>query len=337
MDNTSALAQAWNFVRKPAISLALRVIVSLLLLAYLARISAFEGIAQAFSRIQPVYLLGFYLLYFLSVSLQSLRWKYLLRGWDVPRPFSVLFRSIMTGLFLNNFLPGGLGGDVYRIYAGGRDTGKIESIAATIFYERILGYSSLVILGLITLTIRSDFARDGLFWILLCAVLFGLIVLSALSSIPGVERFVQRLGERSLLVRRLRLIDWLRSFRFRRLHPGLLAGVFLGSFLIQFIDVLSFFLVATAIQLPVKLTDLLLFVPLLYLAILLPISLNGIGVRETIFVMFSTLWGISSADAVAFSLTVFALSLSGSLVGGIFYWFDRSAPASEIPQTRMME
>jgi hypothetical protein len=69
--------------------------------------------------------------------------------------------------------------------------------------------------------------------------------------------------------------------------------------------------------------DLLLFVPLLYLAILLPLSFNGIGIRESVFVMFASSWGIASADAVAFSLTVFALNLAGSLVGGIIYWFDR--------------
>ncbi|MCZ2121574.1 MAG: hypothetical protein LC108_04840 [Anaerolineales bacterium] len=68
-----------------------------------------------------------------------------------------------------------------------------------------------------------------------------------------------------------------------------------------------------------------LFVPLLYLAILLPLSFNGIGIRESVFVIFAASWGITSADAVAFSLTVFALGLAGSLAGGIIYWFDRSA------------
>ena len=80
-----------------------------------------------------------------------------------------------------------------------------------------------------------------------------------------------------------------------------------------------------AIQLPVKFSDLLLFVPLLYLAILLPLSVNGIGIRESVFVLFAASWGITSADAVAFSLTVFALNLAGSLIGGVIYWFDRPA------------
>jgi uncharacterized membrane protein YbhN (UPF0104 family) len=122
---------------------------------------------------------------------------------------------------------------------------------------------------------------------------------------------------------KLRLKNWVHSFRFKVSHPGMLTVVFLISFLIQFADISLYRLVAAAIQLPVEFSDLFLFVPLLYLAVLLPLSLNGIGIRESVFVIFSASWGISSADAVAFSLTVFTLNLAGSLVGGIIYWFDR--------------
>lgn len=333
MDNTPFFSNIWNFLRKPAISFTLRVAISGLLLAYLAHVSAFEGIASAFRRIQPVYLIGFFLLYFLSVSIQSLRWKYLLKAWDVTRGFNVLFRSIMTGLFLNNFLPGSLGGDVYRLYAGGRDTGKVEVIGATIFYERIISYGSLVTLGLIILSIRADLFQDWLFWLLLGGALLALITLSALSSMPVFERLAQSLMTRYAIARKLRLTEWLYSFRFKLRHPGLLASVLLISFLIQFTDISAFRLVAAAIQLPVNLSDLLLFVPLLYLAILLPISFNGIGVRETVFVMFSSIWGITSADAIAFSLTVFILNIAGSLVGGIIYWFDRPMLSNEGTKT----
>jgi hypothetical protein len=103
----------------------------------------------------------------------------------------------------------------------------------------------------------------------------------------------------------------------------MLAGILFVSFLIQFLDILGFWLIASALHISVHLSDLFLFVPLLYLVILLPISVNGIGIRETVFVMFSARWGISSANAVAFSLTVFALNLAGSLIGGPLYWMDR--------------
>lgn len=323
MDNASFPSRLWDFLKKPAVSLTLRVIVSGLLLAYLIKLSVFTEIAHAFSRINPLFLLAFFLLYFFSVSLQSLRWKFLLKAWDVEQQLGVLFRNIMTGLFLNNFLPGSLGGDAYRLYSGGRDTGKVESVAATIFYERVLSYGSLVTLGLLVLSMRFDLASDWFFWLLLGGVFLGLTGLTAISTLPAFGRWAENFVARFPFAERLRLKDWVHSFRFKLRHPGVLAGVFFISLLIQFVDIVAFRLVAAAIQLPVELSDLLLFVPLLYLAILLPLSVNGIGIRESIFVIFSSSWGITSADAVAFSLTVFALNLAGSLVGGIIYWFDR--------------
>jgi uncharacterized protein (TIRG00374 family) len=231
----------------------------------------------------------------------------------------------MIGLFFNNFLPGSLGGDAYRLYSGGRETGKVEDVAATIFYERVLSYASLVTLGLVTLAIRADLASDWLFWLLLGGVFLALTGITAVSTLPAFGRFAESLVDRFTLARKLRLNDWLHSFRFKVHHPGMLAGIFLLSFLVQLTDVTSFRLVAAAIQLPVKFIDLLLFVPLLYLAILLPLSVNGIGIRESVFVIFASSWGIRSGDAVAFSLTVFALNLAGSLIGGLIYWLDRPA------------
>lgn len=323
MDNVSFPSRVWSFLKKPAVSLALRILVSGLLLAYLIRLSAFTQIASAFSRINPLYLLVFFLLYFLSVSLQAVRWKFLLKAWDLTQPFVVLFRRLMIGLFFNNFFPGSLGGDAFRLYSGGRDTGKVEAVAATIFYERVLSYGSLVTLGLLVLSMRFDPARDWLYWLLLGGVFLALTGLTAVSTLPAFGRWAENFVGRFPFAERLRLKDWVHSFRFKVNRPGMLAAVFLISFLIQLSDISSFWVVGSAIQLPVKFTDLMLFVPLLYLAILLPLSVNGIGIRESVFVLFASSWGITSADAVAFSLTVFALNLAASLVGGVIYWFDR--------------
>ncbi|MCC7191105.1 MAG: flippase-like domain-containing protein [Anaerolineales bacterium] len=317
--------RVWEFLKKPAVSLALRILISALLLAYLIRLSAFTEIARAFSRINPLYLLAFFALYFFSVSLQAVRWQVLLKAWDLTQSFGVLLRRILIGLFFNNFLPGSLGGDAFRLYAGGRDTGKVEAVAATIFYERVLSYASLVTLGLGALSFRFDLARDWLFWLLLGGVFLALVGITTISTIPSFGKWAEGFVSRFPFAEKMRLKEWVRSFRFKVSHPAMLAGVFLISFLIQLADIFSFWVVGVAIQLPVKFTDLLLFVPLLYLAILLPLSFNGIGIRESVFVIFAASWGITSADAVAFSLTVFALGLAGSLVGGIIYWFDRSS------------
>jgi glycosyltransferase 2 family protein len=329
MESSTSLSRLWEFLKKPAVSLALRVTVSVLLLAYLIRLSALNDITRAFSRIDPLYLLGFFALYFSSVFLTSVRWRILLRTWDIASRLGTLLRYILTGLFMNNFLPGSLGGDAYRLYSGGRDAGKLDAVAATIFYERVLSYGSLVTLGLVALSIRADLTSDLTFWLLLGGVFLALTGLTAVSTLPAFGRWAEKFVSHFPFAERLCLKDWVHSFRFKVRHPGLLLGVFLLSFLIQFMDIFAFRLVGAAIQLPVKFSDLLLFVPLLYLAILLPLSVNGIGIRESVFVLFAASWGITSADAVAFSLTVFALNLAGSLVGGIIYWFDRPAKKSD--------
>lgn len=325
MQNDSPLVRIWEFIRKPAVSLTLRIVVSVLLLAYLIRLSAFTEIARAFSRIDPLMLLAFFLLYYLSLCLQAARWKILLKAWDVTQAYGVLLRQILIGLFFNNFLPGSIGGDAFRLYSGGRDTGKVESVAATIFYERVLSYGSLVTLGLVALSLRFDLARDWVFWLLLGGVFLALTGIVIFSTLPSFGRWAENFVARFPFAEKLRLKDWVHSFRFKVSHPGVLATVFLISFAVQLLDIFSFWVIGAAIQLPVKFSDLTLFVPLMYLAILLPLSFNGIGIRESVFVIFAASWGITSADAVAFSLTVFALGLAGSLAGGIIYWFDRSA------------
>ncbi len=325
MDAASFFFRLWGFFKKPLVSLALRVAVSVFLLAYLIHLSAFNEVVRAFSRIEPFYLLIFFTLYFSSVFFTAVRWKALLRAWDVEAHLGALFRRIMSGLFMNNFLPGSLGGDAYRLYAGGRDSGKLEAVAATIFYERVLSYASLVTLGMAALSTQSDLPSAPLFWLLLGGVFLMLMSLTAVFTWAAFGRWAENFVSRLPFAERLNLKDWVHSFRFKVRHGGLLGGVLLLSFLIQLTDISAFRLVAAAMHLPVRFSDLMLFVPLLYLAILLPLSLNGIGIRESVFVLFAAGWGISSADAVAFSLTVFALNLAGSLGGGIVYWFDRPA------------
>lgn len=312
-----------DWLKKPLISFTLRVLVSLLLVALLFNIARLDELPAIVAQISPVYIAIFLLLYFTGMLFVTLRWRYLLQLWGLEFGFGLLFRWLATALFLNNFLPGGLGGDAYRLYAGSRDSGKIQSVAAVIFYERVLSYSSLVALGMFSLILRADFSGDALFWFLLGGISFGVLFFFALIFFPQITTRLVSYIARFSSSWKFDLHSWLISFQFQARAPVHLAVIAIYSFAIQFLDVFSYYLIAQALHLPVRLGDLFLFVPLLYLATLLPFSLNGIGIRETVFVFFAATWGISPAAAVAFSLTVFTLALCGSLVGGALYWLDK--------------
>ena len=102
-----SLSRLWEFLKRPVVSLALRVAVSGILLFFLFRLAVVEKIADVFSRISLPYLALYFLFYFLGVVLMAVRWRVLLQAWDIEQGFALLFRRIMTGLFLNNFFPAG--------------------------------------------------------------------------------------------------------------------------------------------------------------------------------------------------------------------------------------
>jgi len=67
------------------------------------------------------------------------------------------------------------------------------------------------------------------------------------------------------------------------------------------------------------------FIPLIMVLIMLPVSFNGIGIREGSFVAFFAMVGVSSADAFVVSFTVSLLMTLTTAFGGLIYLFDKGA------------
>jgi hypothetical protein len=66
----------------------------------------------------------------------------------------------------------------------------------------------------------------------------------------------------------------------------------------------------------------LLFVPLISFSLTLPISISGLGVRETTFVLLFGQAGVEEPRALALSLTFYAVTIAVGLVGGALYAWD---------------
>jgi hypothetical protein len=63
------------------------------------------------------------------------------------------------------------------------------------------------------------------------------------------------------------------------------------------------------------------FAPMLTLLMLLPVSVNGMGVREGGMVLFLAPLGIDAASAITLAFVLFSVGVAVSLVGGVFYLF----------------
>jgi hypothetical protein len=81
--------------------------------------------------------------------------------------------------------------------------------------------------------------------------------------------------------------------------------------------------IARAMNLPCDLVAFCAIMAIINMLIALPVSVSGLGVRETLFKQFLPLIGIAPDKALTFSLTYFALNILWSLAGGPFYFLYR--------------
>jgi uncharacterized membrane protein YbhN (UPF0104 family) len=88
------------------------------------------------------------------------------------------------------------------------------------------------------------------------------------------------------------------------------------SLLFQIVVVLANLLVCLAFNIPLSFVQLLWVVAVVSVLQALPISIAGIGVREGAYIYLLQLHGVAGTQALALSLTLFALQLSMALTGG---------------------
>ncbi len=308
-------------MKRRRILLLAKLAVSALLLIYLfsARLSLRDIGAALSAPLWPV-LIGALAAYAVSAWAGAVQWTWILRAAGVTAPSGELHRLYYVGLFFNNFRPANVGGDAVKILDLGRQEGAPLKIFCATLLDRLLGLSSLTLLALFAVAAAA--ARlDALppVYPLLVAMVVWLAVLALLLS----RRVSSRLPP---LLRRLRWrvaadrIDAART-EFAHYRPRLrwLVGVFAFSLGVQALRVVTHLLAARGLGIPVtgdQALQLFVLVPLLGIMVALPVSVNGIGLRESMTALTFTVAGFAASDAVAMELVAFAIQVSFSLLGG---------------------
>jgi glycosyltransferase 2 family protein len=303
--------------------LAAKVIVSLSLLAWILSRASLREIFGAVASASMPLLLAAYLIDFVGCLTSVTRWRLLIRT-QTPPPWRFLLQSYFVAAFFNNFLPSTVGGDASRAYDCYRVSGGSGQAASSVVVDRLLGLLVLVLFALIALPLATRLTDHlpelrlelglgvlGLFGVIL-AIFFG-------SAGSGWHRLFARLPTR--LVQTLALV-W-RAFASYRGQWRPLLKAFALSVLLQANVVLSFVLIARALHLEVPPQSFFLIVPLATFVTMLPVSINGIGLRENALGAMLAWYGVPAADAVALAWLVYLSSLLFGLIGGVVYGLRR--------------
>jgi len=280
----------------------------------------------------PLWLGAALAVYGLVVLVSAWRWLLLLRAQRVAVPGSRLVASYLVANFFNNFLPSNIGGDVIRIKDTAAEAGSKTLATTIVLVDRGIGLMGLVLVaaigssGIAELSGPTGHAALPIVpWMLwLCFAVGAGVSAPALMAPSGVGRLLQplRVFHREWVETRiLRITDALARFRE---DPRGLAGCFLGAVVVQTLLVGFYVAIVHSMRIPVSPWHLAVIVPISFVVQMLPVSINGFGVREATFSFYFARLGLPLESALVVSFVGAALTMIFSLSGVPVYLSRRS-------------
>lgn len=225
-------------------------------------------------------------------------------------------------MFWNLILPGRVGGDLVKMHAFSKDADATQKSIGimSVIVDRVTNVFGLFIIFFYSYFVF--FGSDSRFFILL----FSFISLTFLFFLAVHFRFLSRLSRMSYFkhkvsVQKLALIfdDFERYFGFNIKFSFF---IFLGIF-VQLFMVLNNYLVGLSLGIDLTFNDYLLILPVVAVITLIPATINGIGLRENMYVLTLGKLGASQEEAFSLSIIVFALWFISSMPG-LYFYFSRN-------------
>ncbi|MEW5987346.1 MAG: lysylphosphatidylglycerol synthase transmembrane domain-containing protein [Chloroflexota bacterium] len=253
--------------------------------------------------------------FLLGVVIRAFRWGTLLGVLGRPVALVRLTYLYLVGLFFNQFLPTGMGGDVVKAAELQRLTG-VATAVTTVVSERLMGLLGATLLALLAFPFTPGETTAGLGGIVLLTAL-GTLVATWLLLYPtwltGLGRLVPLLRP---LAQNRRVVRLQAEFARQGWRGLLTAAAITLPFALS--NVITYWLISQALEVSIPVSYFLLVSPLISLVTLLP-SINVMGVREGAYQVLFVPLGVSPALAIAMSLMYQALRLAAGLLGGALY------------------
>ena len=293
-----------------------RLVISVGLLAFVLGTIGLERIGRILLQADLGPLLVALGLAVVGIVVRAVRWRALLEALDLHIPLGRLIYIYFVGAFFNIFLPTGFGGDVVRVLELSQDAQATVAVG-TVVVDRLSGLMVLFALALVALPFTIDLLPFGIWLAISVVAASGLLVGVLILQGSLLRRFSRWLpGPLSLtgegpLARAYAAIT---ACGWRAVGKALFV-----SFVFNLILVLQNYLIARAVGMDLGIAYFFVFVPLLSLTLMLPVSIGGLGLREGVAALLFTQVGIDEAVAVAYSLAVWATTRMAGLWGGVLF------------------
>lgn len=278
--------------------------------------------------------------FFCCTVVATARWKILLAVQGIRMTWLRTWQLFMIGMFFNLFMLGSTGGDVVKMFLTMREARENKAAALlSVFMDRVIGMLALIFLSVAFLYFRYDLLNhtEGsstllnlLLWLLAAAlvIIVGMFVVSGLGWVHYLPQWTPLRGRIVEISAACHLYakGWRRT-----------VWAFLISFPLFGMFFTTFYCAARAFTDQLGVVDIFSVMPIVAVITAIPISVSGIGVRESLFVSLLAPFGVTAAVATLISVTGFLINTLGSLAGGIVFLFYRSSSREAINLRGMRE
>lgn len=304
----------------------LQILASLVLLVVAWQVAGGAELLALLPETQPLWLLGALAMTLPMQCLSAWRWRYTAKRLGVPLPFRRALAEYYVASFLNSTLPSGVAGDAARVWRHGRNQPgagreRYRGALHAVLLERAAGQFAIAIVLVAGLVLNSELLATipGALWLLIPIVLIVVLLQCALVSLAlGV--WIRRPAG---ILRQL--ADDLR----RAWTPG---RVFLFQLLLSLAVAVSylliFYLAGRAAGHVLQPTVALLAIPVVLYAMILPVSVGGLGLRELTAAGLWPLLDMAAAQGVLTALLYGGVVLAGSMPALVYLFFGQRPAAS---------
>lgn len=266
----------------------------------------------------PIFFMAFLMLV-LHNLFGAWRWYILTRKFQTKTNIFSLLKYYYIGNFASFFLPTSIGGDVARIILLRRESNSLEIGSSTVIVERVLGLISIIMLFAFSMFFGiAEFITISVLWPLIFFILIVFLGIWFVFYIP--ERWLAKLLFFSPKINS-KLHNLFQALKAYRIESKLMVQGLGLSLFYQLAMIGAYYFLARAINLLIPFQHFLLIMPLVWILSLIPLSLNGLGIREGGFIYLFSLLDYPS-DLLSFvSILGVILLITQGLIGGVLFLF----------------
>jgi uncharacterized protein (TIRG00374 family) len=280
------------------------------------------------------------LAYFVVEAAAAFRWHVLLKVQGINLPPSRLAGLFLIGMFYNQFLPGGTGGDIIKSYLLLKETDRKAGALLAVVFDRFIGLIALVVITVTLVSMHFDLLAQThetrrYLWILL--ILLGVSIASLIASfvISGFN-LLHWLPHK--FPGRDKLIEIAAAYHLYARHWSATSIAFCASLVAHLATFTTFLCAAFALRADVIVTNFFAVLPIERTISALPISFAGVGIRERVLqTMLHQVCGVNEGVAVLIGSLSFLIMVVCCLPGGIVYFFYRPSGVEGRVRIREMQ